>query len=129
MRKTFLMLIAAVAVAFASAAPADAGWHHHKRAKVAPVAGAIVGTVVGVGLYNSWFTIGGTATAASSVAGSAAFGGIAGVATIALIDAATTKCRGFHALFGGKGCVNGKYVGHGHKHYRHKHKRKHRHHR
>ena len=40
-------------------------------------------------------------------------GGVAGVGTVALIDAAFQPCRGFHALFGAnkQACANGEYVG------------------
>jgi hypothetical protein len=45
-------------------------------------------------------------------------GGVAGVGTVVLIDAATQPCAGFRALFspfayapGQSGCVNGQYVG------------------
>lgn len=78
------------------------------------VAGAAVGTVAGVGLYNGWW---GTSAAISAfpatAAGAAATGGVVGVGTIALIDAAVQPCRGFHALFGlnRDECVNGQYVG------------------
>jgi hypothetical protein len=121
MRKFALALAAVAAVAFASAVPAEAGHkhrHHYKPAKVAPVAGVVVGTVVGVGLYEGWFAVG---TLGTTTAGSVAGGLLAGIGTAALIHAATTKCAGFHALAGGSGCVNGKYVGH---HYKHKKPRK-----
>lgn len=81
---------------------------------VAPVAGVAVGTVAAVGLYNGWF---GTSTAVTALpataVGSAAVGGVAGVGTVALIDAAIEPCRGFHALTGMNRdqCVNGEYVG------------------
>lgn len=112
MRKTLLALSAAAAVAIATPALAQGRYHQGPNPNyVAPVAGAAVGTAVGVGLYNGWWTSAGTTTAASSVAGSAAIGGLAGVGTVALIHAATTPCTGFHALFGGSGCVSGQYVG------------------
>lgn len=111
MRKTLLALslTAATAVALATPSVAQERYHHPSAA---PVVGIATGTVVGVGLYNGWWTSASTATAASSVAGSAAIGGIAGVGTVAAIDAVASPCRGFHALFGGSGCVNGEYVGH-----------------
>lgn len=115
MRKTLLALslTAATAVALATPSVAQDRYHHrhHHGHYVAPVTGAVAGTVAGVGLYHGWYTVAGTSAAASSVAGSIAAGGIAGVGTIAAIDAVTTPCRGFHALFGGSGCVNGEYVG------------------
>ncbi len=66
----------------------------------------------GVGLYNGWYA-GEFAALPSTAAGAAAVGGVAGIGTIALIDAIVQPCRGFHALFGlnhGR-CVNGEYVG------------------
>ena len=49
-------------------------------------------------------------------AGAAATGGVAGVGTVALIDAAVQPCAGFRALFspfrpGSSGCMNGEFVG------------------
>ena len=54
-----------------------------------------------------------TQTYVEPVAGAAVAGGVAGVGTIALIDAAVQPCAGFHALFGMNhgACVNGQYVG------------------
>lgn len=115
MRKTLLALslAAATALAFASPSAAQQRYHHDRHGHyVAPVAGVAAGTVAGVGLYHGWYTVAGTSAAASSVAGSIAAGGIAGVGTVALIDAAVQPCKGFHALFGGSGCRNGEYVGH-----------------
>jgi hypothetical protein len=81
---------------------------------VAPVAGVAVGTAVGVGLYNGWYgtSVAVTALPATAV-GSAAVGGVAGVGTFALIDAAAEPCRGFHALLtmNRDQCSNGVYVG------------------
>jgi len=82
----------------------------------APVAGAAVGTAVGVGLANGWYgaapTIGGAALP-TGAAGAAAIGGVAGIGTVALIDGVVQPCRGFHALFGANrdACVDGEYVG------------------
>ncbi|MDB5602345.1 MAG: hypothetical protein JWN71_4389 [Xanthobacteraceae bacterium] len=117
MRKTILMLTAASAVALASM-PASAQSYRSNPNYVAPVAGAAVGTAVGVGIYNGWFgsTIAGAALP-TTVAGAAVGGGLAGVGTVALIHAATTPCTGFQAVFSpfnpsaGAGCVNGEYVG------------------
>ncbi len=88
----------------------------------APVAGAVVGTAVGVGLYNGWYgsapTIGSTLLP-TTAAGAVAVGGVAGIGTVALIDSAVQPCRGFHALFGANkdSCVNGEYVGDGPRRY------------
>jgi hypothetical protein len=111
MRKIILTLVAAVAVAFASFSPADAGVlkRHHVAKPI--VIGAIVGTIVGISIYegSSWL---GSNTLAASSTGAAVTGGlIAGVATATMIHAVTTPCQGFHAIFGGAGCKNGKYVG------------------
>jgi hypothetical protein len=78
--------------------------------------GAATGTVVGVGLANGWWganpAIAGTALP-TTAAGAAAVGGVAGIGTIAAIDAVIQPCRGFQALFGLNhgACVNGEYVG------------------
>jgi high-affinity Fe2+/Pb2+ permease len=113
MRKTILTLVAVLAVAFTVSSPANAGGilkkHPHKPLIVT---GVVVGTLVGIGLYEGWFSNSIQAnTIANSGAGAATAGFIAGVATIATIHALTTPCTGFHALFQGKGCKNGKYVG------------------
>ncbi len=76
--------------------------------------GAGVGTAVGFGLYEGWFGTSNSLTSgtlANSAAGAATGGFIAGVATVALIHAATTPCQGFAAIFGQSGCRNGVYVG------------------
>jgi hypothetical protein len=81
---------------------------------VAPAAGAVTGTVVGLGLYNTWFGTGTAATALGATAGTAAVaGGVAGVGTVALVDAAIQPCRGFHAMFmvNPQECANGVWVG------------------
>ena len=112
MRKSLLALSALAAVAVAT--PADAQTARRHANWVAPVAGAAVGTAVGVGLYNGWWATSGLP--ASTVAGAATTGAIAGIGTMALIHAATTPCHGFHAALGGfltspAGCANGQYVG------------------
>jgi hypothetical protein len=115
MRKMFFGLLAALAVSFTIASPANAG-HKHRYVSKPAVVGVVAGTVFGVGLHEGWW---GTTFGVehASVGGSIAGGFIVGVATVAMIHAATTPCTGFHALFGGKGCKNGKYVGK----YRHAH--------
>ena len=74
-----------------------------KALRTSPVAGAAVGTAVGVGLYNGWYgtnaAIAGTVLP-TTAAGAATVGGVAGVGTVALIDSVFQPCRGFHALFG-----------------------------
>ncbi len=75
--------------------------------------GAVVGTAVGVGLYNGWYGTGVAATTLGATAGTAAAtGGVAGVGTVALLDAAIEPCAGFHAVLGlnRANCVNGQYV-------------------
>lgn len=118
MRKSLIALsaVAALATAATPALSNPRHYHHHHQHNtwVAPAAGAVVGTGVGFGLYNGWFGTSNSLTAgtiANSAAGAATGGFIAGVGTVALLHAATTKCQGFHALFGGSGCVNGQYVG------------------
>jgi hypothetical protein len=113
MRTSILVFTATAAVLLASPAIAQDA-RYHAYAYGAPVAGAAVGTAVGVGLYNGWWSSAGLPT---SVAGSVAVGGLAGIGTAALLHAATTPCQGFHALFGNfltraDGCVNGRWVGH-----------------
>ena len=112
MRKTLLALSAIAAIAVAT--PADAQTARRHANWVAPVAGVAVGTTVGLGLYNGWWT--NTAGLPTSAAGAAATGALAGIGTMALIHAATTPCHGFHAALGGfltspAGCANGQYVG------------------
>lgn len=113
MRKSLYALPLAAAVLATPALAQDA--YDNAYYPVAPVVtGAAVGTVVGVGLYHGWF---GSSAAVSALpataAGAAATGGVAGVGTVALIDAAVQPCRGFHAVFGANrgACVNGQYVG------------------
>ncbi len=95
----FLAIAAAVAVATPALAYPDDRYPTETYA--APVAGAAVGTAVGVGLYNGWW---GTSVAVTALpataAGAAVVGGVAGVGTIALIDVVVQPCRGFQALFG-----------------------------
>ena len=67
---------------------------------VAPAAGAVGGTVIGLGISEGWWgaTVAGTALP-TSVAGAAAVGGVAGIGGVALVDAAIQPCAGFHAMF------------------------------
>jgi hypothetical protein len=78
-------------------------------------AGAVVGTAVGVGLYNGWYGSSAFATSAGLTAGSAiAVGGVAGVGTVALLEGITAKCHGFGVLWTARSeCVNGRWVGDG----------------
>jgi hypothetical protein len=126
MRNKILMLSAAAAVFMAT--PAMAHSHYHSKKVVVPVAGAVVGTVVGVGIYNGWFgsTVGG-AVLPTTVGGAVAGGLLAGIGTVALLHATFTPCTGLQAVFSpffpgnARGCVDGKYVGHKH-HHRHHHR-------
>ncbi|HKY86187.1 MAG TPA: hypothetical protein VJL90_05460 [Pseudorhodoplanes sp.] len=124
MRKTFIIL-SAVAVTALAAMPASA--RERQRVVVHPgtvspaatTAGVAGGTIFGVGLTQGWWgTTGAAAAFPISAAGAAAAGGVAGVGTIAMLDAATQPCRGFRALFspfvtapGASGCANGELVG------------------
>jgi hypothetical protein len=77
-------------------------------------AGVVTGTVVGLGFSEGWWgpTVAGTVFP-TTAAGAAAVGGVAGIGTIALLDAAIQPCRGFQALLGlnKEACVNGEFVG------------------
>lgn len=116
MRKTLLALSALPVIALATPAAAQDRYSYNPYPWVA---GAAVGTTVGLGLYHGWFGSGALASSLpASAAGAAVAGGIAGVGTVALIDAATQPCAGFRALMspflhapGQSGCVNGQYVG------------------
>ena len=115
MRKAFIILSAISTIALAT--PASAQELYQRGNPGAVAAGAVAGTAVGVGLYNGWFGSGALASSLpASAAGAAVAGGVAGIGTIAVIDAATQPCSGFRALFspfaaGPSGCVNGEYVG------------------
>ena len=118
MRKTFFGLLAAVVVAFTATSPADAGHkrhhhhHHHFLHNKPVVIGAVAGTLIGVGLYEGWLGNSAIATGLGGTTGGAIAGGlVGGIAVATLVHAATTPCTGFHALFGGKGCKGGKYIG------------------
>lgn len=116
MRKALFALPIAAAAAFATPAMAQSYGYDNGYAPAVPVvAGAAVGTAAALGAYNGWW--GGAAGAAipSTAAGAAAFGGVAAIGTVALVDGILQPCRGFHALFDlnhGR-CVNGQYVGEG----------------
>jgi hypothetical protein len=110
MRNTLLALVAIVALSSpALAEPVD-----NNATAVELGAGAVTGTVVGLGVSEGWFgtTIGSTIVPATAATG-AAVGGVAGVGAVAMIDAVVEPCQGFQALFGAnKGaCVDGHYVG------------------
>lgn len=116
MRKFITGLSVATVAAAALATPAMARMddRYPTAHYAAPVAGAAVGTAVGVGLYNGWYGTSAAVTALpATAAGAAVTGGVAGIGTIALIDAVTQPCRGFNAVFGLNKdvCVNGEYVG------------------
>lgn len=116
MRRSLAILSLAAGVALASPAlaqstsPSERGYDP----AVPVVAGAAVGTVVGVGLYNGWWGANAAGVVLpASAAASAAIGGVAGIGTIVLIDAMVQPCRGFQALLtiNADKCVNGVYVG------------------
>ena len=81
----------------------------------AVAAGAVVGTAVGVGLYNGWYGSGAFATSAGATAATAvAVGGVAGIGTVALLEGVTAKCHGFGVIWTARSeCVNGQWVGDG----------------
>jgi hypothetical protein len=118
MRKVLSIL--AVAAATAVAVPASTQAASYVRANggtgAETAAGVATGTAIGLGVSEGWW--GTTAAGAAlpvTVAGAAAVGGVAGVGTVALIDAFVQPCRGFAALFdvNSGACVNGQYVGYG----------------
>lgn len=117
MRKILPALTLAAVAAFAAPALAepDGVNPNYSRYYVAPVAGAVVGTAVGVGLYQGWYGSSAFATAAGATAGTAAVvGGVAGVGTLALIEGLTAKCHGFGILWTARSeCVNGQWIGDG----------------
>jgi hypothetical protein len=107
--------IAAAALATPAMARPDTSYGYGPGPETAEViGGAAVGTAVGVGAYEGWYGSSVAAAEVGATAGTAAVaGGVAGVGTIALIDAVTQPCRGFAAVFGLNhgACVNGEYVG------------------
>jgi hypothetical protein len=119
MRKALLALSTLSVIALATPASAQTAYDRTGYYPAWPwVAGAAAGTAVGVGLSQGWYSGAFAASLPASAAGAAAVGGVAGVGTVALIDAATQPCAGFRALMspflyapGQSGCVNGQYVG------------------
>jgi hypothetical protein len=114
MRKLLSILTLAAAAAIATPALAEPEGVNPNYAGhyIAPVAGAAVGTAVGVGLYNGWYSGAFAAAAPATAVGAAAVGGVAGIGTIALIDAFTQHCRGFGIVWAQPGeCINGVWVG------------------
>lgn len=119
MRKTLLALSALSVIALAAPASAQPAYDRAGYYPAWPwVAGAAAGTAVGLGLSQGWYSGSLAASLPASAAGAAVVGGVAGVGTVVLIDAATQPCAGFRALLspfayapGQSGCVNGQYVG------------------
>jgi hypothetical protein len=112
------MLPLAAAAAFSTPVAAQDVPDQSPEARVwAPVAGVATGTLFGLSLSEAWWGSEFAGYALPASAGTAAaIGGVAGIATVALIHAATTPCPGFQAIlapFAGDppGCVNGHYVG------------------
>jgi hypothetical protein len=117
MRKTLQVLsIAAVAAALATPALAqeDDRYPVQTYAAAPVVTSAAVGTTAGVGLFNGWWgSSAAVGVVPATVGTSIALGGVAGIGTIAAIDAVTQPCRGWQALLGvnhGK-CADGQWVG------------------
>ncbi len=118
MRKIIPALAFAVAAAAALATPAmaevDGVNPNYGYGVAAPVvAGAAVGTLAGVGLYQGWYGSSAFVTSAGATAGTAAaVGGVAGVGTVVLLEGLTAKCHGFGVLWTPRSeCVNGQWVG------------------
>jgi hypothetical protein len=117
MRKILPLLTLAAAAAVATPAlaePEGVNPNYGGYTYAAPaVAGAVVGTAVGVGIYNGWLGSSAfVAAAPTTVVGATAVGGVAGIGTVALLDAVTQHCRGFGILVTPQGqCVNGVWVG------------------
>ena len=90
--------------------------HHERPGNPAAsyTAGAAAGTAAALGTFNGWWGTGAFAsTLPDTAVGSAALGGVVGIGSVALVDAALQPCKGFAALFDlshGE-CVNGEYVG------------------
>jgi hypothetical protein len=130
MRKIFYSAICvATAAAFATPALAQSGYRaqapgqgayayapapeQNTRAAGAVGAGVVGGTVAGVGVSQAWWGAAATAALPATAVGAAAIGGVAGMGTVAAVDAFTNPCRGFAAMFGlnRNQCVDGHYVG------------------
>jgi len=98
MRKA-LFAVSIAALAAALTMPAQAATR--QRDYVAPAAGVVGGTVIGLGLTEAWWgaspAIAGAALPTTAV-GAAAIGGVAGIGGVALVDAAVQPCAGFHAM-------------------------------
>lgn len=107
-------IIPALALAAATAVATPALAQDYQAQTYAPLAtGAVVGTTVGVGLYNGWWGHGAFVSALpATTLGAVAVGGVAGIGTIALLDAFTQHCRGFGIFVTPREqCVNGEWVG------------------
>ena len=120
MRKIIPALAFAAAATAALATPAmaevDGVNPNYDYGVAAPVvAGAAIGTLAGVGLYNGWYGSGAFATSAGATVGTAvAVGGVAGVGAVALLEGITAKCHGFGVLWTPRSeCVNGQWIGDG----------------
>lgn len=117
MRSTILVVMAAAALAASAVSASAQATRYYAPNHVAPAVGVAAGTATGLAISEGAFSGSLGAALPATAAGAAAFGGIAGVGTAAVIHAATTPCQGFHALFGNlftssEGCVNGQWVGH-----------------
>jgi hypothetical protein len=115
MRKIIPALTFAAAAAMATPALAQVDGVNPNYAPAAVATGAVVGTAVGVGLYQGWYGSSAFVTSAGATAGTAAaVGGVAGVGTVALLEGLTAKCHGFGVLWTPRSeCVNGQWVGDG----------------
>ncbi len=133
MRKIVYAISIAAAAAFATSATAAPMHYRHYRhyhryyqpphvvvhpravdtAPASTGAGVVGGTIAGVSVSEGWWSGAAAAALPASAAGAAVVGGVVGMGTVALVDAALEPCRGFAALFDlshGE-CVDGQYVG------------------
>jgi hypothetical protein len=130
--RTIVTIAASVALLSSLAAPALAQTKKHHDSNGAWLAGTAAGVGGGLALAHGIHAVHGIhamhamhathamhamhgvhgAWLGTSAAGAAVGGFIIGVGTVALIDAVTQPCKGFHALFGlnKDHCVNGEYV-------------------
>ncbi|HMJ41619.1 MAG TPA: hypothetical protein VK522_04990 [Pseudolabrys sp.] len=110
-----LSIAAVAAAALITPASAEIDGVNPNYAPAVVAGGALVGTAVGVGLYQGWYGSSAFVTAGGATAGTAAaLGGVAGVGTIALLEGVTAKCHGFGVLWTARSeCVNGQWVGDG----------------